>query len=122
MSSKPGAGQAAEAGGRSRASYSRAYYAVYNASKSIRYITTGHVSLTGDDHKRASDLPDDFPDVERWTTTIISLREHRLKSDYDNWASTAAELSLTVRQAVDLAEAFVTEATKYLEGKFGVTL
>jgi hypothetical protein len=41
---------AANAGG-DRASYSRSYYAAYNASKSVRYIVTGAVSLTGDDHR-----------------------------------------------------------------------
>ena len=47
----------AQASGRRRSAYSRAYYAVYNASKSVRYIVTGAVSLKGDDHKKASELP-----------------------------------------------------------------
>jgi len=112
--------KAAEGTGSQRASYSRSYYAAYNASKSVRYIVTGAVSLSGDDHNHASDLPDDFPDVEKWTDAINNLREHRLKADYDNWASTAAELSLTPPQAVQLAETFMSEATKYLETKFGI--
>jgi hypothetical protein len=114
--------KAAEGNGLLRASYSRSYYAAYNASKSIRYICTGSVTLTGDDHKNASDLPDDFPDVEKWTAAINNLREHRLKADYDNWASTAAELSLTPQQAVHLADAFTSEAAKYLETKYGIIL
>ena len=55
----------AMASSRDRSAYSRSYYAAYNASKSIRYIANGSVSLTGDDHKKASHLPDDFPEVEK---------------------------------------------------------
>jgi sulfur relay (sulfurtransferase) DsrC/TusE family protein len=50
---------------RIKATYSRAYYAAYNASKAARYVVTGGVSLKGDDHKlAASALPKDIPDVE----------------------------------------------------------
>jgi hypothetical protein len=111
---------AADNGGH-RASYSRSYYAAYNASKSVRYIVTGTVSLVADDHKEASNLPDDFPDVDKWADAIIRLREHRLRADYDNWASTKAEFSITPTEAIQLAETFVCEAKRYLETKFGLT-
>ncbi len=39
--------------GARRAVLSRSYYAVYNASKAIRYIVNGSVSLRGDDHQKA---------------------------------------------------------------------
>ena len=39
-----------------RVTYSRSYYAAYNASKSIRYIVNGSVSLAGDDHKKAPEI------------------------------------------------------------------
>jgi hypothetical protein len=41
------------AAARSRATFSRSYYAAYNASKAIRYIVDGAVSVTGDDHAKA---------------------------------------------------------------------
>ena len=48
---------AAHAAGRTRAAYSRAYYAAYNASKAIRYHVNGVVSLKGDDHQAAPETP-----------------------------------------------------------------
>ena len=89
--------------GSDSAAFSRAYYAAYNASKSVRYIVTGRVSLKGDDHGEASELPDDFPAVDRWAEAITKLYEHRLRADYDNWRSTNSELTLSAREAVDQA-------------------
>src|SRR5690606_23567879 len=68
-----------------RAIYSRSYYAAYNASKSIRYLTMGFVSLKGDDHGKAAELPVDFPEKEKWAKAISTLYENRLRADYDNW-------------------------------------
>jgi HEPN domain-containing protein len=62
-------------GGRNRSTHSRSYYAAYNASKAVRYIVDGAVSLKGDDHHKASDLPDDFPDVDRWSEEVTKLYE-----------------------------------------------
>ncbi len=114
--------KAALASHRDRSSYSRSYYAAYNASKTIRYVVEGAVSLKGDDHQRASDLPDDFPDVAKWAGAITDLYEHRLRADYDNWTSTRAELSLTPAATVVLAEQFIAIALSYLEGKYGIKL
>jgi uncharacterized protein (UPF0332 family) len=105
-----------------RAVYSRSYYAAYNASKSIRYVVNGSVSLTADDHKKAADLPDDFPEVDKWAAEITSLREHRLRADYDNWGDTGSEHSLSAKDVIDLAEQFLSEAKQYLEAKFGIRL
>src|SRR6185369_5760440 len=49
-----------------RSFYSRGYYAVYNASKAVRYLVFGTVSAKGDDHQQVSSLPDDFPEVDKW--------------------------------------------------------
>lgn len=82
----------------------------------------GSVNLRGDDHKKASDLPDDFPEVEKWAANITILREHRLRADYDNWGDTGSEHSLSAKDVVDLAEQFLSEAKQYLEAKFGIKL
>ncbi len=117
-----GEAKAAAASKFSRSAYSRAYYAAYNASKSVRYIVNGLVSLNADDHKKAGpDLPDDFPDVEKWAATIPTLYEHRLRADYDNWSITESQHSLSVLEVVDLADQFVSEAARYLERKCGIT-
>src|SRR5207245_7544722 len=96
------------------------YYAAYNASKSVRYLVAGMVSLAGDDHKEASNLPVDFPDVEKRGDSIVKLRENSLRADYDNWTSTKSEFSITSTETIQLGEGFVAEAKVYLETKFGL--
>ena len=106
-----------------RAVYSRAYYAAYNASKGTRYLVKGIVSLKGDDHGKASmDLPDDFPDVEKWGQRLSALYENRLRADYDNWLTTAKDLTSSPDDAVTEADAFVNESRSYLNSKFGMKL
>ena len=108
--------------GSRRAVLSRSYYAVYNASKAIRYVVQGAVSLRGDDHQKAVDLPDDFPNVNSWVVDINRLREHRLMADYDGWNATPTEFSLTSKRSLELAASFIEEAKRYLEIKYGISL
>ncbi|WP_213772784.1 HEPN domain-containing protein [Bradyrhizobium sp. dw_78] len=108
--------------GSRRAVFSRSYYAVYNASKAVRYVVNGTVSLRGDDHQKAVELPDDFPNVDNWSVDISRLREHRLMADYDGWEATASEFSLTSKQSLSLARSFIAEARKYLENKYGIRI
>ena len=103
-----------------RSTFSRSYYAVYSASKAVRYIVFGAVSLKGDDHHKASELPDDFPSGDKWAQMIPKLYEHRLFSDYDNWKSTASQHSLTPQESYDLADLFLRDAGSYLQQKFGI--
>jgi uncharacterized protein (UPF0332 family) len=108
--------------GTRRAVFSRSYYAVYNASKAVRYVTNGSVSLFGEDHQKAGDLPDDFPNVANWAVDITRLREHRQKADYDGWEATAKEFSLTSTKCLSLAKSFIADAASYLESKYGIGL
>lgn len=106
-----------------RACFSRAYYAAYNASKGVRYMVQGFVSLKGDDHSKASsDLPGDFPDVGSWASRVGKLYEHRLRADYDNWGTTASEHTMKPDEAIAEAEAFIHAARHYLNAKCGMTL
>lgn len=107
---------------RTRAAYSRAYYAVYNASKAVRYQVNGIVSLKGDDHQKAGDLPDDFPNVAQWTARIPELYAHRLRADYDNWSLTSTEHNLDPARCIALAEQFLQECQQYILTKFGISL
>lgn len=107
-------------GGCPRAAYSRAYYAAYNASKAVRYHANGIVSLKGDDHQKAGELPDDFPNVATWSARIPDLYQHRLRADYDNWTDTIKENTSTHTDCVTLAEEFLKECEQYLHNKFGI--
>ena len=81
------------------------------------------VSLKGDDHHKASSgLPDDFPDVDRWSGVVTDLYEHRLRADYDNWQSTAAENLLTPDEAFNLSTEFVNRCRAYLSKRLGASI
>lgn len=105
-----------------RSAFSRAYYASYSASKAVRYMVEGAVSLGADDHRKASELPTDFPDAARWAKTITGLYEDRLRADYDNWLDTESQFSRPTSDAVILAKEFITAARSYLMVKYGVQL
>lgn len=107
---------------RIRSVYSRAYYSVYNASKAVRYHVNGVVSLKGDDHQKASDLPADFPNVASWTARIPEMYEHRLRADYDNWSLTPTAHTLKPSDCIAFAEQFLQECQQYIQAKFGVLL
>ena len=57
-----------------RTTISRSYYATYGASKCVRYLVDGSVTLDGDDHKKVGDLPQDFPERAKWSTFAVELR------------------------------------------------
>jgi hypothetical protein len=107
---------------RLRATYSRAYYAIYSTSKAVRYRVKGTISLRGDDHQAAGDLPDDFPDVAKWTALVVEIYEHRLRADYENWGNTAQELTLSPADCVSHAIAFIADCRTYLLNKFGIVV
>lgn len=105
-----------------RAVYSRSYYAAYNASKSVRYIATGFVSLKADDHQKASELPGDFPDPVNWGAKITKLYEQRLRSDYDNWEGMRGRFTMRTDECVKTAGQFFRICKKYLRDKHGLTI
>jgi hypothetical protein len=103
-----------------RAVYSRAYYAAYNASKAVRYLSHGVVSLGGDDHRKVSDLPDSFPDVDAWARDLQVMYQHRLRADYDNWTMTPSEHILTPGDCAALAQRFIAVCERFLKDVYKV--
>jgi hypothetical protein len=103
-----------------RSVYSRAYYAAYNASKAVRYVVRGFVSLKGDDHKKVADLPGSFPDVDSWVSKLPLLCEHRLRADYDNWSDTASENLLAPADCLAMAADFIKAAEQFLLADYGL--
>jgi len=101
-----------------RAVYSRSYYAAYNASKAVRYVVQGIVSLKGDDHKKVADLPSSFPDVDSWAAKLPALYEHRLRADYDNWSDTPTENVLSPKECLDTSAMFLKVAGQFLLEKY----
>jgi hypothetical protein len=103
-----------------RAVYSRAYYAAYNASKAVRYTSRGIVSLSGDDHRKVSELPDSFPNVDTWARDLQVMYEHRLRADYDNWTQTPSEHTLKPKECAELAQRFLTVCESFLKDVYKV--
>jgi hypothetical protein len=106
----------------SRSVYSRAYYAAYNASKAVRYIVRGSVSLRGDDHKKVGDLPNNFPELDAWITKLPLLYQHRLRADYDNWSETASENELSPSECLTTAHAFIAASEQFLLSHYGLSI
>ncbi|MCC5089448.1 hypothetical protein [Xanthomonas campestris] len=105
--------------GMTRAVYSKSYYAAYNFSKGVRYIANGVVSLKGDDHQAASDLPEDFPDRQVVSRLITELYACRLRADYDNWSDQAASYSMSSIDAVRAAGHVASSSRLYITNKYG---
>ncbi len=76
--------------------------------------------MHGDDHKKAADLPDDFPNVSHWSATITKLYENRLRADYDNWSNTKKAFSSSAGKCVSCAAEFRDLTHTYLRIKHGV--
>jgi len=105
-----------------RSFHSRGYYAVYNASKSIRYLVSGQVSEKGDDHQKVSDLPDDFPDVSVWGSFLRHMYKSRLVADYDGWPNSSRMLNAHMKTALQSCNNFIKVSKEYARNKFGVQL
>jgi hypothetical protein len=105
-----------------RAVYSRAYYVVYSASKAVRYTSRGTVSLFGDDHRKVSELPDSFPNVDTWARDLQVMYQHRLRADYENWTQTPSEHTLKPKECAELAQRFLTVCETFLNDAYSVNV
>lgn len=102
-----------------RAVYSKSYYAAYNFSKGVRYISNGFVSLKGDDHQAASNFPADFPEGQELSRIVTELYACRLRADYDNWSDQVAAYPMSPVEAVKLAGRVGASSRSYISGKYG---
>lgn len=106
-----------------RAAYSRSYYACYNVSKAVRFLSEGSVSLKGDDHQKAPDLPDNFPDRDKVSRGITDLYQCRLIADYDNWTGYGSRAySLSVAGAINFSDYFMGLARSVLRQQYGIRI
>ncbi|MGI0013937.1 MAG: hypothetical protein ACREBU_10930 [Nitrososphaera sp.] len=104
-----------------RSQVSRCYYAAYNASRSVRWLVHGSVSLEPDDHKRVGDLPSDFPDREIWNSFFTQLRMDRNRADYEPWSNSIRDLEISPSQSLQQTVSFIKSVRRYLISK-GITV
>jgi len=106
-----------------RSCYSRSYYACYNLSKAVRFLDAGAVSLKGDDHQKAPDLPDAFPDRDKASLLITTLYQCRLMADYDNWTGhKLARYPMTLRDAIEKSVDFAKAVRGVMRINYGVKI
>lgn len=97
-----------------RSVVSRSYYAVYAASRTVRFYVEGSVKLDVDDHKRVGDLPNDFPKKPEWSNFVVELRRDRNLADYEPWQHVRRSLTHSPNKALKKSAEFVGESRKYL--------
>lgn len=97
-----------------RSVVSRSYYAVYTASRTVRFYVEGSVKLDVDDHKRVGDLPNDFPKKPEWSNFVVELRRDRNLADYEPWQHVRRSLTHSPNKALKKSAEFVGESRKYL--------
>lgn len=103
-----------------RQQVSRYYYACYNASKALRFFSEGHFSAEVADHKKISELPDDFNDKDKFKLNLENMRTDRNTSDYDHIAA-VADLLATPPEIATLTRDFLTAVRDYCLAR-GLTL
>jgi hypothetical protein len=105
-----------------RSFYSRNYYAVYNASKSVRYFSRGSVSAKGDDHQEVSNLPTTFPNSAEWGADLRKMYQFRLTADYDGWPHSTANLDADMESHLRKSRDFLKASRVFLQSEFGIKL
>lgn len=92
---------------------SRGYYGAYNCKRALSLYMSGQYSTDASDHKKISEIPDDFPQRETRVTRLRDLREDRNTSDYDH-AATEEDLLIDPKEAIEFCDSFIQDIKKYL--------
>ena len=103
-----------------RQKVSRLYYGAYHTARAVHLHRDGHYSQNVGDHAKVSELPDDFPQSERYNSQLGTLREDRNLADYDQSAS-KDQLVLSPDEAESLVTEFAADARDYLRDR-GIVL
>ena len=92
---------------------SRFYYAAYNIARAVRLHSSGVYSVDSTDHKKVGELPDDFPDKEKYENDLPVLRDDRNMCDYDH-ISTLSNVKIGINETLTLVNEFIQTAKEYL--------
>lgn len=92
---------------------SRGYYCCYCASRAVRLSDSGTFSTEVEDHKKIGDLPDAFPERNKWEDILTKFRGDRNVADYDHTAGMNM-LEYSPREYLGHAETFLQEVKTYL--------
>ena len=95
---------------------SRMYYGAYTACRSVRLFDSGAYLTDVKDHQKFNELPNDFPQRNRFANQLAILREDRNLCDY-NHSARAADLVLGTNTTEQLVGEFLAEVRNYLRSK-----
>lgn len=100
----------------SRTVVSRAYYAMYHATRAATYLYYG-----GDDNEQHSVLPTkmppDFPNSDVWRTRLKDARLERNRADYDPYPKGEKDFLPIALQMIKQAKELIQVSQKYLRSK-----
>lgn len=99
---------------------SRLYYAAYNMSRAVRYLSSGEYNRDSKDHKQVGELPSVFPNAAKYLNIFKSVRDDRNLADYDHTAE-ESELIVSVVDLLVLTAEFQKDVKDYFATK-GVIL
>lgn len=92
---------------------SRCYYAAYCIARAIRLYKNGLYIRDVSDHKKAVELPEDFPNKNTYANRLKTLREDRNLADYDH-TSTEADLIFSIEEVFAFLSNLISDAKEYL--------
>ena len=99
-----------------RTAVSRAYYAMYHATRALSYFVHG-----GDDQQEHSKLPasipHDFPSRSHWENELKHARLERNRADYDPYPKNDRRFENAAKDLIRHARDFIPRARHYLRSK-----
>ncbi len=99
---------------------SRFYYGAYNVRRAVQLCYKGIYSTDSSDHKKISELPDSFRNIDTYKNKLKTLRDDRNLADYDHSVS-ENELVFTQEEYEQLVTNFINDAHTFLQQQ-GVSL
>jgi len=95
---------------------SRLYYGAYNVRRAVELHTEGIYRTDASDHKNMHNIPDTFPNQDKYKSRLVNLRDDRNLADYDHDAG-EPDLILTQDTAETLVADFIKDARDFLENR-----
>lgn len=95
---------------------SRLYYGAYNVRRAVELHSDGIYRTDTSDHKNMHNIPDTFPNKDKYKIQLVTLRDDRNLADYSHDAS-ETDLILTQDDADMLVADFINDARHFLDNR-----
>ncbi len=95
---------------------SRLYYGAYNVRRAVVLHNDGIYRTDASDHKNMHNIPDTFPNKDKYKIQLVTLRDDRNLADYDHDAG-EPDLILSQDTAETLVADFIKDARNFLKNR-----